>query len=243
MKVSEYSRAEPLEEAVPPPPEPRQSELPSRYQPSRQTRWISLGIITALHVAGILALPYLDVEFVRRAPTPPLVVDLLPLNPPPSKPLALPAKMVVVKAPESQRVVAPPPIVKTPAQPLVIHTTPKPEPAEQASVKVEQVSSAPIRPAVTATSLSTQLLSANPPNYPAESRRRRETGTVVLLVVIDEKGRVSAISVAESSGAERLDKAALNAVRNWRWSPMIVEGQPIQVRGLVRIPFKLKDNP
>jgi protein TonB len=44
------------------------------------------------------------------------------------------------------------------------------------------------------------------------------------MVVVDEEGRVSAISVAASSGADRLDKAALNAVRRWRWSPTMIDG-------------------
>ncbi|MDR7920481.1 energy transducer TonB, partial [Escherichia coli] len=64
----------------------------------------------------------------------------------------------------------------------------------------------------------------------------------VLMVVVDEGGRVRDISIATSSGVERLDKAALNAVRRWRWSPTIVDGRPSQVRGLVRIPFELKEN-
>ena len=37
----------------------------------------------------------------------------------------------------------------------------------------------------------------------------------------------------------RLDKAALDAVRRWRWSPMLRDGQAVAVRGLVEIPFTL----
>ncbi|WP_321163790.1 energy transducer TonB [Sphingomonas sp. Leaf67] len=39
---------------------------------------------------------------------------------------------------------------------------------------------------------------------------------------------------------DRLDKAALGAVRRWRWSPTIVDGRPAQVKGFVRIPFELR---
>lgn len=124
----------------------------------------------------------------------------------------------------------------------MMQTTVQPEPAPPALEQVEQTQPAPTRTVDSIANLSTHLLSANPPNYPVESRRRRETGTVVLLVVVDEGGRVSAISIAKSSGAERLDKAALNAVRHWRWSPTNIEGRPSQVSGLVRIPFELKEN-
>lgn len=49
--------------------------------------------------------------------------------------------------------------------------------------------------------LGTRLLSGAPPRYPVEARRRRETGTVVLpLLVVDEQGRVASISVAISGG-------------------------------------------
>jgi protein TonB len=221
--------------------QPWEGEAPGRYQPSSQLRWVSLGLIAAIHIAGFYALQHLNIHIVKPLPAPPLVVNLLPLDPPPPEPIALPTQKMVEKAPKPQRVVAPPPLVATPTAPTTIQITPKTEPEPPAPVKTEETKSPPSRAADTLVNLSTRLLSAEPPRYPIESRRRRETGTVVLMVVVDEEGRVSAISVATSSGADRLDKAALNAVRRWRWSPTMIDGRPSQVRGLVRIPFKLKD--
>ncbi len=214
--------------------------MPGRYQPSRKPRWISIGLITAIHMAGFIALTNMDVGIVRRPPLPPLIVDLLPLAPPPPKSVTLPTVKVIARTPKPQQILAPPPIVAIPTAPAAVQTTTKPAPTLPPPVKVEATRLAPPLEAESLVNLSTRLLSAEPPRYPTEARRRRETGTVVLMVVVDEEGRVGAISIAESSGVERLDKAALNAVRRWRWSPMVIDGRPSQVRGLVRIPFELK---
>lgn len=73
-----------------------------------------------------------------------------------------------------------------------------------------------------------------------ESRRKREQGTVVLSLTLSVDGGVSVISVAQSSGFDRLDDAALRAVRKWRWAPTVRNGQPVMVRGQVEIPFVLQ---
>ena len=244
MKVADYSEGEL------PPPAPYLSERQAqgaalgRYQPSHQPRWISLGLIAVIHMAGFYALQHLDVSIVRKLPVAPLVVDLLPLDPPEpeSKPVALPTRKVVEQTPKPQPIMVPPPIVAIPAA-AAIQTAPKPDPTPPAPVKaVEEAKPAPARASEALANLNTRLLSADPPRYPVQSRRLRETGTVVLMVVVGVDGRVSAISVATSSGSDRLDRAALNAVRRWRWSPTIIDGRPSPVQGLVRIPFELKDS-
>nr|WP_246427285.1 energy transducer TonB [Sphingopyxis panaciterrulae] len=84
------------------------------------------------------------------------------------------------------------------------------------------------------------MLSGAPPRYPRESRRHREEGTVVLALTLDVDGSVASISVAQSSGFQRLDEAALRAVRKWRWAPTMRSGQAVKVKGLVEIPFVLR---
>ncbi|QAY79944.1 energy transducer TonB [Sphingosinicella sp. BN140058] len=84
------------------------------------------------------------------------------------------------------------------------------------------------------------MLSAPPPKYPLESRRKREQGIVALSVLLGTDGRVETLSVSSSSGFDRLDKAALKAVREWRWAPLVRNGAPVQVRGIVTIPFQLR---
>ncbi len=214
--------------------------MPGRYHPGHKPRWFSIGVIAAIHAAGFIALQNMDVGTVRRASAPALVVDLLPLNPPPPKPVTLPTQKVIEPTLKPQKIMLPPPIVVVPTTPAAVQTPTKLEPIRPTPTAVEE---ARPREAETLINLSTRLLSAEPPRYPTEARRRRETGTVVLMVLVDAEGRVEAISIAESSGVDRLDKAALNAVRRWQWSPMVIDGRPSQVRGLVRVPFELKEAP
>jgi len=58
-----------------------------------------------------------------------------------------------------------------------------------------------------------------PPVYPRQSIRRNEQGKTVLLVELDETGRVVNASVRQKSGFSRLDEAAINAVKSWRCTP------------------------
>jgi len=58
------------------------------------------------------------------------------------------------------------------------------------------------------------------PGYPLESMRAREQGTVVLLIEVDATGKVTAVTVRESSGHRRLDAAAVAAVQQtWYFGP------------------------
>jgi protein TonB len=88
-------------------------------------------------------------------------------------------------------------------------------------------------------SLSSELAVAcperTPPVYPPMARRLGETGKVVLRVELDETGRVSTAQVVTSSGSNRLDAAALAAVRTWRCQPAQRDGQP--VRSVATQPF------
>lgn len=174
-----------------------------------------------------------------------MVVMDLPIEPPPPPP----APRQVTKAPEvkpAPQVFAPPPIVPTPvAAPSPVAVSPVPVPPPPVLVAAAAPSAPPAPPAPAPSpadmgDLSSRMISATPPSYPLESRRRREQGTVVLAVLLGTDGRVSDIAVSSSSGFDRLDHAALSAVRRWRWAPIVRDGVPALVRGLVRIPFVLK---
>jgi protein TonB len=57
------------------------------------------------------------------------------------------------------------------------------------------------------------------PIYPRMSKRLAEQGTVIVRVLITPEGLAGQAEVIKSSGFERLDQAALDAVRNWRFVP------------------------
>lgn len=77
------------------------------------------------------------------------------------------------------------------------------------------------------------------PTYPSASRRAGEEGTVRLKVLVDEKGRPRDVTIANSSGFARLDQAALEAVRKWRFIAATDGTNPITAWTQVAITFRL----
>jgi periplasmic protein TonB len=76
------------------------------------------------------------------------------------------------------------------------------------------------------------------PVYPDLARRTRTTGTVVLEATIDEEGNVSGLKIL--SGHPFLNEAALDAVRQWKYSPTVLNGEPMPVQALVTVIFSLR---
>ena len=202
--------------------------------------------VAAVMVAGLMTLGIAQTHKPAARPT---LVQMVPLEvelppppptppPPPPSPDTPPSQAAAVPTP----LTAPPPVVvvpTTPTQPVVAPPTIIP-PEMAPPAPPGPVAAPPGPPAVeNAGDLSTQMVSVTPPRYPTESRRLREQGTVVLMVVLDVDGRVQNVSVQRSSGHDRLDRAALSAVRSWRWSPTRRNGAMVMVRGIVEIPFQL----
>jgi protein TonB len=79
-----------------------------------------------------------------------------------------------------------------------------------------------------------------PPVYPAAARRREQQGTVTVRVLIGADGSVESAEVAESSGFDSLDDAALDTVRSrWRFVPARHGGLAVESWVLVPIRFAL----
>lgn len=215
-------------DAVPLVAEPR-----SAYGMGRRPSWISIIAILLVHATALYALVTFDViEIAPKKKA--LVVDLI--AEPPAPPSEKPEPQPVVVAKVEPTVVAPPPILQTPAPPppqIMVTSAPPPPP---------QPVAAPAPPAgpVMVGNLDERLIEGRPPRYPMESRRKREQGTVVVRLLIGTDGRVQQISIARSSGFERLDQAAIQAIRGWRWQPIIRDGLPVEVRGLYSMPFTLQ---
>jgi protein TonB len=75
------------------------------------------------------------------------------------------------------------------------------------------------------------------PIYPAIARAARVQGTVILDAVIDETGKVTTVRVLRSNPP--LDAAAIDAVRQWEFTPTLLNGQPIPIVMTVTITFTL----
>ncbi len=76
------------------------------------------------------------------------------------------------------------------------------------------------------------------PEYSEDARKARLTGTVVLYVEIDERGRVSKVEVRQSLGLG-LDEKAIEAIRKWRFRPARKDGKPVPSVAMVDVGFHL----
>jgi protein TonB len=75
------------------------------------------------------------------------------------------------------------------------------------------------------------------PNYPEMAKRARVQGTVILEATISPQGRVSEVKVLR--GVPMLDEAAMGAVRQWTYSPTMLNGVPVPVIMTVTVNFRL----
>jgi len=96
----------------------------------------------------------------------------------------------------------------------------------------------PPRPRVSTGVSEGLLLDRVPPVYPYPARAARIEGTVVLTAVISSEGRVEQLQVR--SGHPFLVKAALEAVREWRYRPYLLNGKPTEVEAQITVAFRLE---
>ncbi len=82
-----------------------------------------------------------------------------------------------------------------------------------------------------------KLIAQPQPVYPPLARQARIQGNVVLHAIIDKDGRVGELQVV--SGHPLLVQAALEAVRNWRYQPTQLNGEPVEVDTTITVSFVL----
>ncbi len=202
-------------------------------------RHLGLALAIALHAIVIWGL--LQVGAVRQ-----LLLDAAPImvrwiDPPqtvtPPKPLPVAIKPVPTNSKPVQ-----------PVAPSVLATPPTPVSAPQAATvvppkKIEPapIITAPAAPiAVTAPIFSAAYLRNPPPAYPPQSKRRNEAGMVLLRVYVNAEGAAEKIELQTSSGWPRLDQAAQDTVRSWRFIPAKQDGQAVAAWVIVPINFVLE---
>jgi TonB family protein len=78
-----------------------------------------------------------------------------------------------------------------------------------------------------------------PPEYPEALRAQGVGGTVLLKIALSATGTVEDVQVL--SGNRALAEAAVEAAREWRYSPALVEGRPTAVYFVVRVPFRERE--
>jgi protein TonB len=75
------------------------------------------------------------------------------------------------------------------------------------------------------------------PTYPAIARSARISGNVVLQAEISKNGTIENLHVL--SGHPMLQAAAIDAVKQWRYKPYILNGEPVEVETTITVTFNL----
>ncbi|WP_299140598.1 energy transducer TonB [uncultured Vibrio sp.] len=78
-----------------------------------------------------------------------------------------------------------------------------------------------------------------PPNYPRQARRRGVEGVATYEIWLDAEGKQIKQALVNSSGALMLDNAALDAIKQWKFSPHTVNGRAIAHRVQIPVRFRL----
>jgi TonB family protein len=75
------------------------------------------------------------------------------------------------------------------------------------------------------------------PVYPEKARKKGIAGNVKLLVTIATDGQIH--DVQPVSGPKELISAAIDAVKQWRYNPFLMDGKPVEVRTDINVNFAL----
>lgn len=153
------------------------------------------------------------------APVP--VIDLLPPDAPVLRAQADSPAITLDASPPHEASSGP--MAAAPAAPAQALAAPSPAPAPTTPVRFDA-----------------DYLNNPAPEYPPVSRRLREQGTVWLLVRVTPRGDAEEVQLQRSSGHRRLDEAAIDAVRRWRFVPARRGEQPVAASVVVPIIFEIE---
>lgn len=163
--------------------------------------------------------------------TPPTIVSSAPNLIPPAPPFAIERPYISDPGPSG------PPMTgncvtcsdgNTSGRPRVVETTPPPPPL-------------PIKPTtqrVTSVVLTSKVVSLPQPAYPALAKQTHTQGPVNIQILVDEQGRV--ISAQVVAGNPMLTPAAKDAAMRARFTPTVLNGQPVKIQGVITYNFVLQ---
>jgi protein TonB len=206
---------------------------------SQQWGWWRQQLLPTNRMAPTPSAPPLPSAGATTAPVPPErsansasveVPKPLPAGPKPRKPVQ-----------DTRPKLAPPTTIKRPLPGPVPLTSALPQIEAPSSTQPEpEVSQPPAqRTRLSPTVAQGGLIFKHDPEYPAVARLARVQGSVVLHAIIGKDGTVQQLQVV--SGNPLLAGPALNAVRDWRYRPYLVDGQAVEVETTVTVNFKGED--
>jgi protein TonB len=83
-----------------------------------------------------------------------------------------------------------------------------------------------------------KLISSVPPEYPALAKAQHVSGGVTIDALIDATGHVTKMKVI--SGPTLLHQAAMDALKQWKYQPAMLDGKPVPMHLSVTIQFRLQ---
>ena len=212
----------------------------SGVQPSFGERLVNGLLVLGLHLLLLYAVLYLSVHNDLIDLPPSISVRLLPMLEEKKvalvKPVPPPKSLPEVRRPPLLR---PEPVlaVNSPAASPVFVVAPQP-PAPQQQPVAAPVVAPPV--AVVAARFDADYLHNPKPLYPAISRRNGEEGKVLLKVRVSPQGEALNVAISRSSGHDRLDAAALDAVTRWRFVPARRGDEAVESSVIVPVTFALE---
>ncbi len=213
------------------------------------------GLVQACILSILILIPLIYTEALPKAMLSTLLIAPPPPPPPPPppaaiktivkpvarlinsgklmQPRAIPKEVAVFKEAE-----LPPDVINNtgvtggvfggiPGQGMVSGPVAPPPPKPAAPTRVKQGGN------VTAASIITQTR----PLYPPLARQARIQGNVVLHAIIDKDGKVAQLEVI--SGHPLLVQSALDAVKQWRYKPTTLNGDPVEVDTTITVTFTM----
>jgi protein TonB len=125
----------------------------------------------------------------------------------------------------------------------LVEETPMPTPVEEATAPVAPTEATPTTQTVSLApgDVPVPIPGQTPaPEYPQSAMRNGDQGTVMVRVEVGTDGVPLSVDVAQRSGSRDLDRAAVDAVRQWRFQPAQRDGQPVVGAVTVPIDFKMR---
>ena len=216
--------------------------------------WIVIAVVLALHALFFVSLDLgLNVKNDPSENEERVMANLVAPPTPPAPPVSTPPAPQPKQEAQPKTQAKPEPKLKTPDP----STTPpvdasQAKAAEAAKAAESQIPNAAVAPAtnqgIAGTPIQTDIgklvVVYQPdadPYYPSFSKRSGEQGEVVVRLIIDETGVVEEVALLRSSGFARLDRAAEQIGKRYRFKPYTVNGNPARISTNLLIKFNLKN--
>lgn len=217
------------------------SELAEAIQPATQPPIATPDRTTAVSAQPAAGLPTESPDIPTEArSTPPFeIVPTHTPTAPENAPTPMPTPRQNTKpVPEAPKTISSPPAPRT--APSQTGKTSAAATASSANSRQEAVGDSSKESELTTTPprLDPAYLHNPAPMYPALSKRNRETGIVLLLVNVNPEGNATSVTLHKSSGYDRLDQAAIQAVNRWRFVPGMRGQSTVSATVIVPISFK-----